>query len=418
MRIDLEVRTAVILLLAVLLVLSVGSAVAVQFTGELTADEDYSDDTVELDDGSELWPYTSQSHAFEDRTLSLNVVIYGDTEHTAYILQEAPFADWDDVPEEREDIAPAEGQDINETTLGWGGAHGSDRYIWVNPADGSGPMWLGESYQLEQGDYLGQRQHIRAYDDPANGDWTALQGHDEHWDWFHLRHTVHSIEDTQSSIEKQLADRWYLEEYHRAHFKNDQSSDADGWVTIVSLDSDLLSTVLGSLVIVMGGVTATTSRDIRQFVQSDPVLHAGLRALSVVIALVAAYFAIRFGAIALERRTDGIDPALIVAVFYPLLIVGMPVIAYLTSRRLEATVAFWAATIGFVGAIMIDYTYLEVIRLPMETFIHRFALAIAIGLIAAGASHTARYPGEFRGYVRTGVLLWVVAVILPLLQFL
>ncbi|MFC7114337.1 hypothetical protein ACFQH2_04285 [Natronoarchaeum sp. GCM10025703] len=56
-------------------------------------------------------------------------------------------------------------------------------------------------------------------------------------------------------------------------------------------------------------------------------------------------------------------------------------------------------------------------RLPLDTFVHRGALAVAIGLIAAGASQTAREPGVEHGYVRTGVLLWVVAVTIPLLQF-
>lgn len=417
MRIELEVRTAVILLVAVLVTLSLGSVLAAQLSGDPPDRHDHLADTVELEDGTQLWPYTSRSPSFDDRTLSLNVVIYGDTEHTSYILQDAPFADWEDVPEDREDIAPAEGQDINETTLGWGGAHGADRFVWVDPADGFGPTWLSESYQLEQGDYLGERQHIRAYEDPVNNEWTVLQGHDEHWDWFHLRHTVHSIEETQSSIEQQLNDRWYVEEYHRAHFGNDQSSDADGWVTIINLDSELLPIVFGGMLLVFGSVT-TASQNVRDVLRSDPALHAGLRALSVVAVLMGAYLGIRFGAIAVERNVVGITPKLIVATFYPLLVVGMPVLAYLTSRRLEAPVAFWAATIGFVAAIMIDYTYLGVFRLPMETFIHRFALAIAIGLIAAGASQTARYPGEFRGYVRTGVLLWIVAVLLPLLQFL
>ena len=417
MRIELEVRTAVIILVTVLLAITLGGAIVAEFSSLEDDQSPHVDQTVELDDGSELWPYTSRSTSFDQRTLSINLVIYGHTNYTEYILRDAPFSAWEEVPEDREDIAPAEGHDLNEsTTLGWGGAHGSDRYIWIHPAGGDGPIWLGESYQLENGDYLGERQHIRAYNDPVNSEWTAIQAHDEHWDWFHLRHTVHSIEDTQSAVEGELANRWYIHDYYRAHFENDLSSDADGWVTIIHLDEEALPLVFGALILMIGGVT-TAHRDLRGFFQSEPAVLAGLRATMLSTILVLAYLGIRFGAIAVERSMVALEPKVIVVMFYPLLVIGMPIIAYLAARRLDATLAFWAATVGFVAAILIDYTYLGVFRLPVETFIHRFALAIAIGLIAAGASQTARYPGEFRGYVRTGVLLWLVAISLPLLQF-
>lgn len=417
MRIELEVRTAVGILVFVLVMLTAGGAIAAEFSDRPDHTEAHLADTVVLEDGSELWPYTSRSPSFADRTLSINLVIYGQTSYTEYILRDAPFSDWEDLPEEREDLAPAEGDDMNDSTLGWGGAHGADRYIWLDPAGGDGPIWLGESYQLEQGDYLGERQHIRAYEDPVESRWTALQAHDEHWDWFHLRHTVHSIADTQGDLERELAGRWYLADYYRDHFENDQSSDADGWVTIIHLDGELLPLVFGATIVMLGGIT-TTKRDIRSLLQADPVVHVGLRASFLMLVLASGYLGIRFGAIAIERTITDIDPKLIVLVFYPILVIGLPILAYLFARNLEATVAFSAATIGFVAAILIDYTYLGVMRLPVETFIHRFALAVAIGLIAAGASQTARYPGATRGYVRTGVLLWLAAIVLPLLQFL
>ncbi len=415
MRIELEVRTAVALLLVVLIVVSTGGTIVGLLTTDQPGPNSFDDETVELNDGSELWPYTSRATSHAERTLPINLVLYGPTTYTEYVLRVAPTSEWEDLPEEREDIAPTEGDDLNESTLGWGGASGADRYIWVDPVGGEGPMWLSESYQLEQGDYLGARQHLRGYEDPAGGQWTAIQGHDEHWDWFHLRHTVHSIEATQNTIERELARSIFATDYYREHFRNDRGSDANGWVTIVILDEDLLPIVFGTLVLF--GATSTR-RDLENLLPTDPAITAGLRATFLMSALGGAYLAIRFGAIALERWFEAAPPKLIVTLAYPGLVVGLPVIAYLSARRLDATVAFWAAAIGFVAAILVDYTYLGVIRLPVETFVHRFALAIAIGMIAAGASETARYPGEFRGYVRTGVLLWVVAIVLPLLQFL
>lgn len=414
MRVELEVKTALLILLAVLVTLSLGSAVGAQLAGDPPQD-DHLADAVELEDGSILWPYTSGSTSFADRTLSINLIIYGPPEHTSYVLQDAPFTEWDAVSEEREDIAPAEDHDINESTLGWGGAEGSKRYVWVDPADQSAGQWLSESYQLESGDYLGHRQHIRAFEDPGEGRWTVLQGHEEHWDWFHLRHSVHSVEDTQLSVESELGGRWYVEEYYRADFGNDQSADADGWVTIIHLDEELIPVALGALVLVGGMSTAT--RELRGYVYDDPHLSAGVHAFLVMGVIAGAYLLVRFGALAVERNVAAADPKLIVAVGYPLLVVGLPVLAYLSARQLDATVAFWAAIIGFVGGIMIDYTYLGVTRLPLEAFVHRIGLAIAIGLIAAGASQTAREPDARRGYVRTGVLLWIVAIVLPLWQF-
>ncbi len=416
MRIELEVRTAIALLVVVLLAVSAGGSVVGILSAGPPDEGTESVQTVRLEDGSELWPYTSRSTSFAERTLPINLVLYGPTSYSEYVLRVAPTGEWEELPEDREDIAPAERQDLNDSTLGWGGARGADRYIWVDPVGIEDPMWLAESYPLEQGDYLGGRQHIRGYEDPSGGQWTAIQAHDEHWDWFHLRHTVHSTEATQSTIEGELASSLFAVDYYREHFRNNRGSDANGWVTIVVLDEEILPLVVGGVVALLGAMR--TRRELETLVRTDPAILAGLRATMVMAVLAGAYLAIRFGAIGLERALDGITPKAIVIVLYPLLVVGLPVLAYLSARRLDATVAFWAATIGFAAAILIDYTYLGVFRLPVETFVHRFALAIAIGMIAAGASETARYPGEFRGYVRTGVLLWLVAIVLPLLQFL
>lgn len=418
MQIELPLRVGIIVLAVAAVVVTGGSMVFASGGGD-SAYDNMGTAVVTLDDDTELWPYTSRSPSPNDRTLGLNLIIYGDVNETRHILQHRQFVEWEEVDEDREDIAPAEDFDVdlNQTALGWGHAHGADRWIWVDPPNGE-PMWLGESYQLAEGDYLGERNHIRVYEDPDAGQWSALQGHVEHWDWFHLRHTVHSVEESQLAVEEEFVDRWYVDELYRERFGNDAASDADGWVTVIRLEDTVLPHVVGALLVGLGAVMSAGVRERVGNVASEPAILTGIRALSLVLAIVLAYHAIRFGAVGLERVIDGINPKLIVAGFYPLLVVGLPVIAYLLARPLDVTTAFWAATLGFVVATFVDYTYLGVMRIPLETFVHRGALAIGIGMIAAGASLTAREPERITGHVRTGVILWLVAVGLPLLQFL
>lgn len=373
-------------------------------------------ETVTLEDGSELWPYTSKGPNYRERTLSINLVVYGDTDATERALRETSLADWEPVEEDQQDIAPAEEFEVdgNRTTVAWGGASGATRYVYVDTVDDRA-LWLVESYQLHDGDYLGERQHLRAYEDPAEDEWTAIQAHDEHWDWFHLRHTVHSIEESQLAIEEDFFGRWYVDSVTRDRFANDASSDADGWVTIVDLDERATRLLIAGLLLGSIGVARTLERGTELWQDED--VRKTLRSLATIGLLVLLYLSIRFGAVGIERLFPGLRTNAIVIVFYPLLVLGLPVVAYLSTRQLDREQAFAAASLGFTVAIFLDYTLLSVTRLPLDTFVHRGALAVAIGLIAAGASQTAREPGVEHGYVRTGVLLWVVAVTIPLLQF-
>lgn len=416
--IEVRVRTAIGLLLVVMALVTGGSVALETVANEPAGDRLHHADMAMLADETTLWPYTSRTTSFDQRTLSINVVIYGPTEYTERLLREETIADWDTLPEDRQDLAPYEEDDTwndSASTVAWGAADGASRWIWVETPEGD-QQWLGEAYQLEDGDYLGHRHHVRAYTDPTADNWTVLQAHTEHWDWFHLRHSVHTIADTQGYVESEFMDQWYVSDLTRQPFGNDGSADADGWVTVVELDEEVLPLVLGIGVIAIAAPLTRRRAQLRALGTDSQVL-AGVRIAGAMLAIVGLYLGVRLGAIGLERHMPGLNPKVIVAGFYPILVVGMPAVVYLTTRALDERMAFAAATTGFLLAILVDYTYLQVLRLPLETLVHRTTLAVAVGVLAAGASRTARQRTESRGYVRTGILLWAVAVSVPLFQF-
>lgn len=366
-------------------------------------------------ESSTLWPYTSRATAFDERTLSINVVVYGDTDVTRRHLEEQSEGDWNETPPEEEDVGLGEDEEaVVGTTTAWGSADGSIRYTYVEPPgeDGEG-RWLDESYQLHDGDYLGSRHHIRAYESPAGEDWTAMQAHSEHWDWFHFRHTVDSVETSQRYVEREFMDQWFVSNVQRTHMDNDRGSDADGWVTTVEF-IDHETTLPGLLV---GLVSASLlSRFGVPETRTELPPRIG-RAFALSGSLVVLYLFVRFGAITLEGVLSGLDPRVIAATFYPLIFAGLPICTYHFARPLDRSTAFAAASVGFAVAILLDYTILGVMTLPVNVLVHRFSAAVALGFIAVGASRTERFGPDQNGFIRTGVVLWVVALALPLLQF-
>jgi energy-converting hydrogenase Eha subunit C len=292
----------------------------------------------------------------------------------------------------------------------WDPAAGAVRLVYFEPADGSEPRWADADYQLRDGDYLGSRHHIRAYTDPVDGNWTVMQTHHEHWDWFRLRHTVHSVEDSQSYVEEQFLDQPHVADLSREHFGNDVGSDADGWVTVIELE-DWLTLSAGAFLV--GSIAAAGRRIGLSPESSDTAVRAAL----LLGAVITPYLFVRFGAIAVERTVPGLNPKLIVVLFHPVLVVGVPVATYLAARPLEMIPAFAIASLGFFIALLVDYTYLGVHSLPLDTFVYQAAVVAAIGFIAAGASRRARRPNTELDHLRTGVLLWIVVGVLPLLRF-
>ncbi|WP_254864009.1 hypothetical protein [Halovivax gelatinilyticus] len=418
MRVEIRPRTAVALLFAVLLLTLAGSIAGSEISSDGGSQATIQTET--LDDGAELWPYTSRAETTSQRTLALNVLIYGDADATERFLREQTVGEWEELDEDEMDIDPDEervGGGDNESTIAWGSADGAIRYTYVDPPNGE-PQWLDESYQLKDGTYLGDRHHIRAYTDPEENNWTAIQAHREHWDWFHLRHTVHSIEESQSYVESEFLDSWYVDQLSREWVGNDRSSDSDGWMTVVHLRDGLIPALLGALLVGSLGLPSWQRQHQVRDVWNDDNVQMTVRALLVATVIIAFFSFVRVGAVEAELYFADANPKTIAAFFYPLLVLGLPIVTYLGARQLEGTPAFTAAALGFVVAMFFDYTHVGVTSLPLHTFIHRITLAAALGFIAAGASQTARSPDVEPGHVRTGVLLWVVAVSVPLLQFL
>lgn len=405
--------TAVFAFLLVLAVLTVGS---LAFPSETQPARDHTDSIVQVDAGSSvIWPYTSRTTSFEGRTLPLNLLVYGNTTETRLHLEEQSEGAWNETDPEEEDIGPAEDADsVLGTSTAWGSASGSTRYTHVRTdVTADNGTWLGESYQLHDGDYLGSRHHIRAYESPNGEEWTAMQAHSEHWDWFLLRHTVDSVETAQRNVEREFMDRWFVSDIKRVHMDNDRGSDADGWVTIVELaDHDapihlLLGGLLSASVLSRVGYTppGQTAWGAR-----------AIRAIALFGALIAVYLFVRFGAVTAERSLSAADPRFVAAAFYPLIFAGLPICTYLFARPLDRSLAFAAASIGFAVAVLLDYTILGVTTLPVNVLVHRFSAAVALGFIAVGASQVERFSSTHHGFIRTGVTLWVVALVLPLLQ--
>ena len=74
-----SLRTALALLLVALLVVSGGWVASTQ-SADVDQAADAEAEYVELDDGTQIWPYHSQTISHSTRTLPINVVVYGDAE--------------------------------------------------------------------------------------------------------------------------------------------------------------------------------------------------------------------------------------------------------------------------------------------------------------------------------------------------
>jgi hypothetical protein len=237
-------------ILSVAVVLLAGSYVVATGIGPTTMDEPGdSVSTVRdsqliqpVDNESYLWPYTSRSESPSGRTLAVNVIIYGPPDRTRTALADAGKLDWEPVNASETD-ADAESYTVDDG-LNWDDAAGSTRYSYVDRRLEDGHrQWVDESYQLHTGSYLGSRYHVRAYSSPS-GEWTAVQVHEEYFDWFRLRHTVTDIHDSSRLIEREFIDQPFVDGVSRTYYGTTRGWN-DGWITEIELTfALLLSTIL------------------------------------------------------------------------------------------------------------------------------------------------------------------------------
>jgi hypothetical protein len=360
------------------------------------------------ENGSKLWPYTARGTNYGERTLAINVVVVGDPDLTHQAMVERSEFEWRD-PDAAE---PGEGGDARNRSnpdrerlgegISWGRARGAVRYTHVR-VDGQ-KRWVDESYQLHSGDYLGQRLHVRAYEDPK-GEWTAMQAHSEHWDWFRLRHTVTGVSGAQRQVESDFMGAPFVDEVNRQPYER-AGSDSWRWVTEVRL----WGVVLGGVGLALSGRAEGAYRTAERFV------HRHRREVSMGVALFSLYLGIRVAGIALETALPAVNPKYIAAPLYLLLVLGLPGLAYRFGRGTNRVWAFTHAVGALGTAFVVDLAVMGVSAVPLPFVLHRLAVLSAIGLIAVGV--TFRREDANRAPLAIGVAGWIAVIVLPALGYL
>ncbi|MBZ6495025.1 hypothetical protein [Natrinema longum] len=495
------VITVVLLVLAFLLVggPSLLVSLSADQTAPATTTQTEAKPTPELvsleDSESSFWQYLSAREGFK-RTSPINVVVRGDTDDVERVLTNANDGDWSEINESEEEALPdtysltggnesdneteptSGNESDNETdptgdgeieaidengtepapnnsstnatddappaeplgpapNLDWGQADGGTRYAYVDPGPNESGYWTTETRQLEDGDYYGQRYHIRLYESPnEDDDWVIMQTHSEHFDWFTLRHRVHGSQDAQTKVENDFMEHPRVdvqENVHRMYLDNRNSADADGWATVVELAGLLVvPTIVGvrtrrrhasgpagtgestSERVAQGTATAIddhlTDVDRRRLVAAYARLEAGHVLL--VFTILALYLGVRMGGLALERQAGFLTPHQIAALLYPVIGIGIPVATYLLARgltrRLDAAVV---AAGSLAVAIWLDYSLLGVNALPVDVVLQRMLVVVALGLIAAGAAKRATRRSKFNDMLLVGTVMWVLVLV-------
>ena len=435
---------------------------------------------VSFDDSeSAFWEYLSPRKGFQKRS-PINVVVRGDVEDVEQALTEAGDGNWSEINESEEEALPDtysltaggnvsenESRAVNGTApnesgpnatnesangtdeprgrlsdLDWGEADGGVRYAYVDPGPNESGYWTTETLQLEDGTYYGQRYHIRLYESPnEDDDWVAMQTHSEHFDWFTLRHRVHGSQAAQRKVESDFMAHPEIdvqEDVSRIYLDNSNSSDADGWATIVDIAGLLVvptlvgirsrkraagdSSEAGHAERVSQRTSAAiddhlTDVDRRRLAAAYDRIEAGHLVLAVTV--IALLLGVRAGGVFLERHAAFLTPHQIAALLYPVIGIGIPAATYLIARgltrRLDAAVV--AAT-SLAVAIWIDYGILGVDTLPVEVIVQRMLIVVALGLIAGGAAKRAARDSKLNDMLLIGSAMWVLVLVGTLVGYL
>jgi len=379
---------------------------------------------------SGVWPYLSSEQTFR-RTSPINVVVRGETETVLGMLRESRNTDFQSLPENEPDRPPgdtvADGR-RNRTaaeslSIDWESTEGATRYAYVDDGDGDGGEWVDETAQLQDGTYYGQRYHIRLYATPEDSEpWVAMQAHSEHFDWFTLRHEVHGTEDAQNRVEDVFFGDSRVDDVWRAYVENDDSSDSDGWASMVVL----LVALPGVGGLAVSGRVSERVDDVLQrhltpvdrrranAIRQRLSLRLGLLA----VAATSILLGVRFAGIALETHAGFLSMHAIAAILYPFIALGIPIATYALAsgikHRMDAAVA---ASTSLAAGVVLDYGYVGIDVISIGVLVQRLAIILALGLIAAGAAKRATRSRRVNGLVTAGVVVWVTLLAATLLEY-
>lgn len=458
----------VLILLAVTLI-GGPSMLATVTNDEVTPEQQRENQTIvrPTDGQSGFWPYLNAQPRFQKRS-AINVVVVGETDDLLRLLVESGETSWQITPDEEEEADPGthalvdeqnesfagntttetlesetvteneseerivdQGITIGGSTIRWSRATGGTRYGYVEDGDGNG-RWITETAQVHEGTYYGQRFHARLYESPdENESWVAIQAHEEHFDWFTLRHRVHGSQAAQVRMERDLMQVPQInvtEDIRRVYLNNGRSSNQDGWATVVEIATVLVAGLAVGSIVGREGVgrlservrkridshlTTVDRRRLRAINERLEIWHFGLA--GVIIGLV---LGVRAGGIMLERQSS-LSVYEIAGLLYPFIAVGLPVGTYLTATKLERRMD-GAITAGgaFAVAVWLDYGWLHVETIPVDVVVQRMLLTVALGLIAAGAARRAARDSRFNAMVLGGAVMWLLIVVGTLFGYL
>ena len=122
----------------------------------------------------------------------------------------------------------------------------------------------------------------------------------------------------------------------------------------------------------------------------------------------------------LETILPWLHPKLFAAVLYPVVALGVPVMAYRQGGAVRPPRAFGVTVAALLVAFAADFVVVGVGLPGPELARHRVGVALAAGLLAAGAGARAAGDPESRrrrvgtALVAVAVLAWLVSLAVPL----
>ncbi|MFD1570628.1 hypothetical protein [Halorubrum laminariae] len=387
---------------ALLVVVGVGLALSGVFAGPPAEDPDATiaaDSLVAVEGEYQLWPYTSRDTSVAGRTLAINVVFRADAATTRRAIEHRSDADWEETTE-AETAATGNADQVRAIVeRDWADARSSTRYSYVRGSEGG--IWMAETFELHDGSYLGVRDHLRAYESP-DGAYTAVQAHEEYYDWFRLRHTVPGIDEPKTRLENELI-RGSVDAEVTREYRGIDGGWSDGWLTIVDLASAAALAALGG--ILLRRQTRRAAVDLARRGRRDARRHARAAALGVSLALIVV--GVRATGVAVETLVPTLPPKAIAAPLYLVLAVGLPGIVVALARRCDPSAAALAVAIGLGVGFVADFAALGV-AIPPALIVHRVALIAALGVVSLGRA------ADGRPVLAAGAVAWAVGLVLPL----